>query len=117
MRDWSLDGSGVRNACIHARGYTSSLVTQTTDSRAFVQTVTPWTDVVLIGTGATMQPIPAHIVAFLRQHQLPFEIASTVSAVSTFNVLCQEGRPVMAAVLNLNNKDDESRTEKKSFAR
>jgi NADH dehydrogenase [ubiquinone] 1 alpha subcomplex assembly factor 3 len=82
-----------------------------------VQTVTPWTDVVLIGTGATMQPIPAHIVAFLRQHQLPFEIASTVSAVSTFNVLCQEGRPVMAAVLNLNNKDDESRTEKKSFAR
>lgn len=71
----------------------------------------PKPDVVLIGTGAASQALPLALLRFFQQHQVNFEVSSSVNTVSTFNVLVEEGRNVVAFVLHLNNSGDASRPE------
>lgn len=56
-------------------------------------------EVVLIGTGKTLQFPAADCIATLQQQNLGYEIMDTAAACRTFNVLVSEGRTVTLAVM------------------
>lgn len=56
-------------------------------------------DVLLIGTGADMAPLPADLRRVLEAADLPLEPMGSPSAARTYNVLLAEGRRVGAALL------------------
>ncbi|MDA8869757.1 MTH938/NDUFAF3 family protein [Rhizobiaceae bacterium] len=56
-------------------------------------------EVLLVGTGANLVPLPASLVAALRDAGIRAEPMATGAAARTFNVLLSENRPVAAALL------------------
>jgi uncharacterized protein len=56
-------------------------------------------DVLLVGTGPTLVPIPRALRDKLREAKIIAEPMSTGAAVRTFNVLLAEGRRVAAALM------------------
>ncbi len=56
-------------------------------------------EVLLIGTGHGLVPLPRDSAALLKQVGLAPELMATGAAVRTFNVLLSEGRAVAAALL------------------
>lgn len=56
-------------------------------------------DVVFIGMGADIAPLPKDIVTKLEEARVPFEVMSSPSACRTYNVLLSEDRRVALAVL------------------
>ncbi len=56
-------------------------------------------DVVFIGMGADIAPLPKDVVAKLEAAQVPFEVMGSASACRTYNVLLSEDRRVALAVL------------------
>lgn len=57
-------------------------------------------EIIVLGTGATMQTPDVELMAALAEHGIGLEIMSTPSACRTFNVLVHEERRVVAALLN-----------------
>ncbi len=53
----------------------------------------------LVGTGPSLQPLPAAVRASLKEAGVSVEIMSTGAAVRTFNVLLAEERAVAAALI------------------
>ncbi len=58
-------------------------------------------EVILIGTGRSLQFPPADCLTVMQQQQLGYEIMDTAAACRTFNVLTGEGRDVILAMLML----------------
>jgi len=58
-------------------------------------------DVILIGTGAQIAPIPAPLRQALEHADLGVEIMGSPSACRTYNVLLSEGRRVAVALLGV----------------
>ena len=56
-------------------------------------------EVLLIGTGTDLQPIPAALRDVFRTNRISADAMSTGAAVRTFNVLLAEGRAVAAAFI------------------
>lgn len=56
-------------------------------------------EVLLIGTGRSLQPIPTELRRIFRDAGISADPMSTGAAVRTFNVLLAEGRAVAAAFL------------------
>jgi uncharacterized protein len=56
-------------------------------------------DVLLVGMGAEIAPLPAHIREMLAEHALGADIMATPAACRTYNVLLSEGRRVAAALI------------------
>lgn len=56
-------------------------------------------DVVFIGMGADIAPLPKAIAAKLEEARVPFEVMNSTSACRTYNVLLSEERRVALAVL------------------
>jgi uncharacterized protein len=56
-------------------------------------------EVMLIGSGLEPYPLPRELRAALRAAGLNAEIMTTGAAVSTFNILVEEGRQVAAALI------------------
>jgi len=56
-------------------------------------------DILLIGTGAKMQPLPAETRAALRARGLAFEVMTTGAAARSFNILLSEDRAAAAALI------------------
>jgi len=55
--------------------------------------------VLLLGTGATLKPLPVGLRSRLKEAGMAVEIMSTGAAVRTFNVLLAEDRAVAAALI------------------
>ncbi len=53
-------------------------------------------DLILVGTGETMQYIKAETQALIQQHNIGIEFMPTAAACRTFNVLLAENRNVLA---------------------
>ncbi|TYR31015.1 hypothetical protein FY036_16400 [Mesorhizobium microcysteis] len=58
-------------------------------------------DILLVGTGLDLKPLPAAVKARLREAGIAAEPMSTGSAVRTYNVLLAEDRQVAAALLSV----------------
>ncbi|MFC3726064.1 Mth938-like domain-containing protein [Neoaquamicrobium sediminum] len=56
-------------------------------------------DILLVGTGIEMRPLPAALKAMLREAGIHADPMSTGSAVRTYNVLLAEDRRVAAALI------------------
>lgn len=56
-------------------------------------------DVLFIGTGAQIAPLPADLRQALEAAELPFELMGSPSAARSYNVLLSEGRRVAAALM------------------
>ena len=56
-------------------------------------------EVLLVGTGREIRPLPAEIRASLRGHRIISDPMSTGAAVRTFNVMLAENRAVAAALV------------------
>ncbi len=56
-------------------------------------------DMLIIGTGRDMQPMPKSIVEALRQHAIGYDVMSTNAAVRTYNVVLAEDRRVSAIII------------------
>ncbi|WP_422370230.1 Mth938-like domain-containing protein [Hoeflea sp.] len=56
-------------------------------------------EVLLVGTGSTIRPLPADLKAALRAMNISSDPMSTGAAVRTFNVMLAESRAVAAALI------------------
>ena len=56
-------------------------------------------DVLFLGTGSEITPLPKTLQSKLEKAGVPFELMSTPSAARTYNVLLSEGRRVGAALM------------------
>jgi uncharacterized protein len=56
-------------------------------------------EVMLVGTGLEPYPLPRELRAALKEAGINAEIMTTSAAVSTFNILVEEGRQVAAALI------------------
>lgn len=75
----------------------------TSDTLALVEAVKPAPELLLLGSGRTYQHPPPALLKWLSEKRLPYEVMDTAHAVSTYNVLAQEGRRVVLAVLTVNS--------------
>ncbi|QND47035.1 hypothetical protein HB780_14995 [Rhizobium lusitanum] len=56
-------------------------------------------EVLLVGTGTELRPLPAELKAALRAKQISSDPMSTGAAVRTFNIMLAESRAVAAALI------------------
>jgi len=56
-------------------------------------------DIILIGVGKTLTPLPRIVRQTLEAADVPFEVMDTGAACRTFNVLLEEQRRVFAALI------------------
>ncbi|WP_105384738.1 Mth938-like domain-containing protein [Neorhizobium alkalisoli] len=56
-------------------------------------------EVVLVGTGANLKPLPADLKAALKAKSIASDPMSTGAAVRTFNIMLAESRAVAAALI------------------
>ena len=77
----------------------SSVSDLTLDSLAAVQAQEPPVEVLLLGTGASMQLIPSALRAEIRAAGLIMDIMDTGAACRTFNISMTEGRRAAAALI------------------
>jgi len=75
----------------------------TPDTLAVVDAVKPAPELLLLGSGKTYQHPSPELSKWLNDRRLAHEIMDTAHAVSTYNVLAQEGRRVVAAVLTVDS--------------
>lgn len=66
-------------------------------SKAIVEANT--IEVMIVGTGKEPYPLPRELRAALKEAGLNAEVMTTAAAVSTFNILVEEGRQVAAALI------------------
>jgi NADH dehydrogenase [ubiquinone] 1 alpha subcomplex assembly factor 3 len=71
----------------------------TAASLALLDAVKPAPDIVVLGCGRRIGRPPAELVSALRRRGVAVEALDTVNAVATFNILNQEGRKVVGALL------------------
>lgn len=71
----------------------------TIDSLERLLSDTSGIEVLLIGTGANLVPIPADVKAALKASGISSDPMSTGAAVRTFNIMLAEARPVAAALI------------------
>ncbi|WP_310620386.1 Mth938-like domain-containing protein [Flexibacterium corallicola] len=56
-------------------------------------------EILIIGTGTSLVPLPDEIRSVFREHGIMADVMATGHAVRTFNVLLDENRAVAAAIL------------------
>ena len=85
----------------------------TVESLSLFTLVYPTIEILFIGTGETTKRIDPEITKYFKSKGIVLEVASTIHAASSFNVLNAEGRNIGAALLTLQpivanevNKDD-----------
>lgn len=72
------------------------------DSLAILDLLKPIPDLVVLGCGKTgVVPPPQHLVQALWKKGVALEVSDTNNAAATFNLLNQEGRKVVGALLPL----------------
>ncbi|KAK9833384.1 hypothetical protein WJX81_000435 [Elliptochloris bilobata] len=77
----------------------SRLQDVTIDSLALMFAVKPAPDLLVLGCGKYMQRVPQALREALDEQGIAIEPASTSNAVATYNILAQEGRSVLGALL------------------
>ncbi|KAL0034730.1 hypothetical protein WJX77_004447 [Trebouxia sp. C0004] len=71
----------------------------TPDALSMLHLFKPAPDLVIIGCGLHSQMVPSSLQAYFKQHNIAYEAIDTANAVSTFNILNQEGRKVAGVFL------------------
>ena len=56
-------------------------------------------DLILFGTGSRIRPLPPSVSSYLQQLGIGYEVLQSNNALATFNMLAEEERLVMAALV------------------
>jgi len=94
-----LEGSVICTGNLTALWSVNSLAAVTADSLALLLLMRPPPDLLVLGCGPRIQPPPTGLQEWLASQGVALECLDTGNAVSTFNILNQEGRTVVAALL------------------
>lgn len=94
---YRLRGGVVSAPCLIAPGVAQSWAGY--DDPAPLLALAGQVDVILVGTGAAIAPLPRAFRTALEQAGLGVEIMASATACRTYNVLLSEGRRVAAALL------------------
>ncbi|KAF5836167.1 NADH dehydrogenase 1 alpha subcomplex assembly factor 3 [Dunaliella salina] len=73
----------------------------TPESLVFIDLIAPTPDLLVLGCGLTPQPLPREVAAFLAERKMKVEVLNSRDATGYFNVLNEEGRVVVGALLAL----------------
>ncbi|KAL6289670.1 hypothetical protein ACE6H2_007180 [Prunus campanulata] len=71
----------------------------TYDSLSIFQTVRPVPEILILGCGRYIEPVSPELQRFIRSTGMKLEAIDSKNAVSTYNILNEEGRIVAAALL------------------
>ncbi|XP_062206100.1 uncharacterized protein LOC133907973, partial [Phragmites australis] len=71
----------------------------TAESLSIFKVVHPIAEILILGCGRHIQPVSPELRKFIRSTGMKLEAVDSRNAVSTYNILNEEGRPVAAAVL------------------
>lgn len=71
----------------------------TDDSLCVLDLIKPPIDLVILGCGRKLLQPPEKLVSSLAKKGIALEALDTINAISTFNILNQEGRQVLGALL------------------
>jgi uncharacterized protein len=74
----------------------------TVESLKLIEILEPKPELIIFGTGKQVQELPEPIVDYLQSINIAYDVADTLNAVATFNLLNDEKRLVCAAVLKRN---------------
>mmetsp|Transcript_60378 Transcript_60378/g.148535 ORF Transcript_60378/g.148535 Transcript_60378/m.148535 type:complete len:231 (+) Transcript_60378:201-893(+) len=84
----------------------------TWDSMSVIRVLARKPDVCIVGTGRRLQRLPREVQVKLLELGIHVELMDSINASATFNVLNEEGRVVMAALLPLDPLGDRDLTKK-----
>lgn len=76
-----------------------SIADVTIESLKVVDLLKPLPELLVLGCGTTIKQVPVELVQALKERDISIEVLDTVNAVATFNILNQEGRKVVGAML------------------
>jgi len=85
------------NGVSHLQAKAASEIT--TDNIALLINQSDELDVVLIGTGTDIAPLPAKVRSMIEASDIGIELMKTSSACRTYNVLLAEGRRIAAILI------------------
>ncbi|PQQ02597.1 NADH dehydrogenase [Prunus yedoensis var. nudiflora] len=71
----------------------------TPDSLSVFQIVRPIPEILILGTGRNIEPVDPELRRFIRSTGMKLEAVDSRNAISTYNILNEEGRIVAAALL------------------
>jgi NADH dehydrogenase [ubiquinone] 1 alpha subcomplex assembly factor 3 len=77
----------------------TSLSDVTPASLRFLDLIKPRPELVVLGCGSSIGRVSPALEAALKEREIAIEALDTVNAVATFNILNQEGRAVVGALL------------------
>eukprot|EP00890_Picochlorum_soloecismus_P004367 jgi/Picsp_1/4931/NSC_02295-R1_protein len=77
----------------------------TEESLSLIDVVRPVPDLLVLGCGDQIRPVPRELMDALRRRYMSVEALDTRNAVSTYNILTSEGRKVAGAFLPMNVGD------------
>eukprot|EP00879_Flechtneria_rotunda_P008230 GHRR01008623.1.p1 GENE.GHRR01008623.1~~GHRR01008623.1.p1 ORF type:complete len:164 (+),score=47.47 GHRR01008623.1:168-659(+) len=69
------------------------------ENLSILDLIDPAPEVLVVGCGPTMRPLPMQLQKHLQARNIATEVLDTRNALSYFNFLNDEGRPVVAALL------------------
>ncbi len=107
MSDVQVEGSIICFGDIWLSWSAQSLKDITLDSLKILDLVKPVPELLVIGCGTTIGKLPATFVQQLKDRDINVEALDTVNAVATFNILNQEGRAVVGALLPAGMEEEE----------
>ena len=99
VADVQVEGSILCVGDLWMKWKPSSLKEVTEDSLALVDVVLPVPELLVLGCGSRIQQVPENLMKYLNERYMSVEALDTRNAVSTFNILNQEGRKVVGAFL------------------
>lgn len=94
-------GSVIVYSNLTLQWHCSDLDQLTPEALAPISLMRPKPEIVLLGTGTSPRPVPQAVRDALRKQGCSLDVAGTFSAASTFNLLQEEGRRVVGALLHL----------------
>jgi NADH dehydrogenase [ubiquinone] 1 alpha subcomplex assembly factor 3 len=71
----------------------------TPETLAALEILDPTPDLLIVGTGRSIAALNEETLNYLKELGVAVDASDTVNAISTFNVLVEEGRGVAAAIL------------------
>eukprot|EP00899_Mesostigma_viride_P013421 jgi/Mesvir1/2207/Mv09852-RA.1 len=105
VNDHRMAGSIIAFRTCALSWKTTRLADVTPESLEVFDLLAPAPELLVFGTGARMRQVPPSLAMSLRKKGISMEVMDSAMASSTFNILNQEGRNVVAALLQMSDHE------------
>lgn len=94
-----VPGSVMASADLYMMWKPRTMAQVTPESLAFLEIIKPAPEVLVLGCGMKPEALPKDVAAYLSERDIKFEVLDSRNATGYFNVLNEEGRVVVGALL------------------